>query len=145
MHLAQPSADHRQHPRFPVKWRVVLVATDDAPLPGNELHATTSDVSMGGLSLLSDFNLRQGQNLGLFVQVPASHNGEAGRYVAVVGNVAYTLHDSNAGLFRSGVRFIQFKDNSARDFLAQSLDLRFGAKASGAQPPLHQLHTPMGR
>lgn len=116
------NTDNRDGPKNIARLHIDLVFIGGQDMPGHKLQAVTHSVSMEGVTVLSDHNFRANQELHLRLHIPATHVGDAERYVIARGKVNYSIYDSSAEEFRTYVRFQSFNDSASKALLAQKLE-----------------------
>lgn len=123
--MSDARPENRRHPRFLARWHVNILRINGQNLTDGELRAITRDVSLGGVSICSDYNLWQDCELGLCLHVPALQNGRQNTVIAVVGAVMHTIYSPSEMAFTSGVQFTSFCSPNGKALLSHNIVSRF--------------------
>jgi c-di-GMP-binding flagellar brake protein YcgR len=107
-----PHKDKRESPRYPTQWKVAVVFDEDEQRP--TFHGVTNEISLGGLSLLTDHNIFAENPVTLLLAIPPLHNGARQKIVEIRARMVYTVHSAGHDRFRIGLHFIQFKGDGLR-------------------------------
>lgn len=99
--------DNRKAKRYPMHWKVAIVYdhTDEHPT----YHGVTHDISIGGLSLLTDHNIHTEESITLLLAIPPRQRGERTKIVEIRARMAYTVLSAGHDQFRIGMNFESFK------------------------------------
>jgi c-di-GMP-binding flagellar brake protein YcgR len=121
MALPAKVLEHRYYPRHLVNWRVAIVndGHEDRPI----FYGRSHDVSLGGLSMLSDDNLFFDNSVIVLLALPPRNTGEREKIIEIRAHVIYTVLAASLQMFRVGVQFQEFK-RDGRDVLDQYLASR---------------------
>lgn len=119
-----PIEEKRAHPRFLVNWKVVVM--NEINGKRQFFHGRASDISMGGLCLLSDHNLLFAKPITVLVSVPPSSAKYKPHVIDVVSKITYTVLAHDVRQFRIGIRFLKFKEGDKR-YLERYFAERFDA------------------
>ncbi|MEW6164696.1 MAG: PilZ domain-containing protein [Pseudomonadota bacterium] len=119
--MSRRAQDKRQHPRYPLHWQVAVVY--DHVEERTTFHGVTHEISVSGLSLLTDHNIFTEDPVTLLLAIPPLHHGQRKKIVEVRANMAYTVHAAGHDKFRIGLHFKRFKDDG-RAFLERNLKER---------------------
>jgi hypothetical protein len=104
--------ENRRGDRYKATWRVAVEAS------GHDLHyAKINDISLFGVAILNDQNLKPQSKTTLHIQIPSVKNTVDQKILIVHGLTAYSIHDAKHGCFRIGINFNEFGLESDRDFL----------------------------
>jgi len=101
------------HPHF--KWHA------EALVDGHDVyHSIVKDISREGLSLILDHNLQNSKIVKLRIYIPPFEISNPHHVMEVSGKITSTIFDSGEEAFRSGIKFVQFTQDSDQTYL-QSL------------------------
>ena len=108
----------RQEPRIRVKWHV------DAIIDGQDMYkGFVKDISLHGTDIFLDVNLQKVKSLKVRIYVPPLSKKEKPHVMEVSGKVVYTAYDSGEFLFHTGVKFLQFSQDSDHALLQSRISL----------------------
>jgi len=110
--------DQRQHRRFPMHWQVAIVFDETEERP--TYHGVTHEISLAGMSLLTDHNIFTEESVTVLLAVPPLFAGQRKKVVEIRAHMIYTVHSSDHGRFRIGLKFDRFKGDG-RELLAHNL------------------------
>lgn len=113
--------DLRSSPRYPMHWKIAVVFDEKVQRP--TFHGITNEISLDGLSLLTDHNIFTEDTITLLLAIPPLHNGSRQKIVEIRARMIYTVHSSAHDRFRIGMRFIQYK-GEGRKTLQTNLESR---------------------
>lgn len=88
-------------------WKVAIVYDETDGRPA--FHGVTHEISLAGLSLLTDHNLFAEEAITLLLVIPPKHLGQRNKIVEIRARMTYTVHSSGHDQFRIGLRFEHFK------------------------------------
>lgn len=106
------SEDKRVDQRISLKLKVAVVYhqhDDEATRP--TYHGYTNDISMGGFSVVVDYNIFNEGEVTVLFAIPPEHPGGQQRVVEATAKMIYTVHSSDHNAFRIGMVFREFKRN----------------------------------
>jgi len=98
----------REHPRYPMRWKVAIVYDHVDARP--TFHGVTNELSVSGMSLLTDHNIFTEEPVTLLLAIPPKHQGTRTKVVEIRARMVYTVHSSGHDKFRIGLQFKRFKD-----------------------------------
>lgn len=111
--------ESRREPRVHVRWHV------DVLIDGQVAHhGFIKDISLKGADIFISKNLQNMQLVKLHIHVPPLQVTSDRQVLDVYGKIVYTAHDSNEFLFRTGIKFVQFRVESDRAYLRSRLSKR---------------------
>jgi hypothetical protein len=126
--MSRSNKEKRESPRYPMRWKVSIVYdhVEDHPT----FHGVTHELSVSGLSLLTDHNIFTDETITVLLAIPPKHQGARNKVIEARARMAYTVHSAGHDQFRIGLEFKQFKDG-ARAILETSLKERAVAYSAG--------------
>jgi hypothetical protein len=106
------SQELRIEPRFRLKWRIALAAGEGDSK--RLYHGMTHDLSLTGAAVHLDHNL-SAENLiqALLLLPPLASNSEP-VVLEMQARIIYSVLSSSESRFRTGLQFVQFKNNSQK-------------------------------
>jgi len=107
--------EHHDSPRHVVKWHA------DVLIDGHASHGIVHEISESGATLFLELNPEKVKRLSLHIHVPPPDDKHAQHIVEVEGKVVYSIHDNQEKLFRAGIRFTRFAQESDQAFLTSRL------------------------
>lgn len=113
--------EHRKHLRYPMRWEVSVVFDESEGRP--KLFGRTHEVSVEGISIVTDSNIYSTEPVTILLAIPPQHTGQRKIIVEARSRMRYTVHSSDHGKFRIGIHFQSFKGNG-RALLQQYLSER---------------------
>lgn len=113
--------DKRVYKRYPFRWPVALVF--DHGERRATFHGATRELSMGGCSLLTDYNIYSSQPLTLLISLPADNPLGRRQVLEMRVRMCYTLLAAGEDRFRCGIEFISFK-GEGKQLLQEAIDKR---------------------
>lgn len=119
--MKRRTKENRKNPRYPLHWKVAIVYHDTDGRP--TFHGITHEISLSGLSVLTDHNIFTEDVVTLLLAVPPLHQGLGNKIVEVRARMAYTVHSAGHDQFRIGLHFKRFKEGG-RAFLETNLKER---------------------
>ena len=102
----------RKHYRHPLRWRVAVVNKSGGQ--HDIYHGRTHDLSLSGASILVERNLFFTSDIVVLLAVPPAHHGQRETILEIQCKIMHTVLDSDHGLFRMGMKFVQFKGEGKR-------------------------------
>ena len=121
--------ENRAHKRYLFRWPVALVFDHDGQ--SRTYHGTTREISLGGCSLLTDYNIYTSHPLTLLVSLPADSPLARRRVLEIRARLCYTILASKEDRFRIGIEFLSFK-NDGRNALREAIESRITGGISDA-------------
>lgn len=115
--LTQPRAT-----RYPAHWRIAVLLNDE-----RVLEARSVNISKSGIALHCQSTLPPNFHGWLYIEIPPRFPESAGgrrQIVQIRVRIIYTVHDSKAQCFRSGMQFTAFVGD-AEKILARELEQHF--------------------
>ncbi len=112
--------EHRKHIRIPAKWRVALVKDHHS---GEIYHGNSLEVSVEGMSIISDHNIYTEDDVTVLLAIPPLHPGKKEKILEVQSSMIYTVLCSSGKGFRIGVKFLHFK-RGGQKYLREYLEKR---------------------
>lgn len=112
--------EHRAHPRYRVDWRVAIV--NEEGKNRDIFYSRAYDVSLGGVSVLSDDNLFFDNAVVVLLCLPPQLPNGKVKIVEAHSRIVYTVLGASIQQFRIGIQFIRFKGDGRKalqDHLAQ--------------------------
>ncbi len=104
--------EHQSHPRYRVDWRVAIV--NEEGKNRDIFYSRAYDVSLGGVSVLSDDNLFfDNAVVVLLCLPPLLPNGKV-KIVEAHSRIVYTVLGASIQQFRLGIQFIKFKGDGQK-------------------------------
>lgn len=125
--LHVPMLDNRAHKRYLFRWPVALVFNHGEQR--TTYHGTTRELSMGGCSLLTDYNIYSNQPLTMLISLPADNPLARRKVLEIRVRMRYTILAAKEDRFRCGIEFISFKDDG-RNALRQAMESRIPGGAA---------------
>ncbi|GGP27304.1 PilZ domain-containing protein [Silvimonas amylolytica] len=113
-----PVQDMRKESRYLVNWRVAIVYSETEERLS--FRGRAFDISASGLSLHSDFSLPVSDRVTVLISIPPSSAGQRPKILEVKSRVVYTVLSSEFNTFRTGIQFVDFK-NEGKTQLKQIL------------------------
>lgn len=110
--MIKKTKEHRQHPRYPMHWDVVVVFDENDSRP--KFHGRTHEISVEGTSILTDHNIYATELVTVLVAIPPLHTGQRKTIIEARARMRYTVHSSDHGRFRIGIHFESFKGDGRR-------------------------------
>lgn len=110
--------DQRQHRRFPMRWQVAIIFDEIEKRP--TYHGVTHEISLSGMSLLTDHNIFTEDAVTVLLAVPPLYAGLHKKIIEIYAHMIYTVHSSDHGRFRIGLKFDRFKGDG-REWLEMNL------------------------
>lgn len=109
----------RRANRFLVKWRSAIVLGSAA----NQVtyHGWLKDISITGTAIFSDKTIPHGSLAELHIEVPATIDQKE-HILTLKARIVYSLYDSSANQFRTGIEFIKFASSADQTFLSTYLN-----------------------
>lgn len=98
-----PRLNRRAHPRYVARWRAALIGKDFRYL------GRTENVSLSGTAVICDANLRPGQELDLYLEIPMRHSNQPAVFEAIAMVMHSTLTPEG---FRLGLSFRFYRGDS---------------------------------
>jgi len=95
--------EQRAHRRFPLRCKVALRGNDQQLIYGD-----TTDVSLGGASVLLGQNIAKGTIFTFYLQLPAHKAGVKPDVVEARAKVMYTAFSADHDRWRLGIQFLDF-------------------------------------
>lgn len=114
--------EHRQHPRFHVRWQVAIVFEQRGE--NHTFHGRTHDLSLAGASVYSEHNIFVEEPVRVLLAVPSFATNKPPRIIEITARMIYTVLSSDHQQFRTGLHFLRFKDDG-RHVLEEGLSKRF--------------------
>lgn len=115
--------DKRIHKRFPFRWPVALVFDEHHGQHQAIYHGTTRELSLGGCSLLTDYNIYSSHPMTLLISLPAESALGKRQVLEVRCRMTYTILAAGHDRFRCGIEFISFKGDG-RYLFQQAIEQR---------------------
>lgn len=106
------SKDKREERRIPLQLKVAVVYhqhEDEGSRP--TYHGITSDVSLGGVSVVVNHNIFNEDDVTVLLAIPPEHPGGRQKIAEATAKMAYTVYSSEHQAFRIGLSFKSFKGN----------------------------------
>lgn len=110
--------DQRKHRRYPMRWQVAIVFNETEERP--TYHGVTHEISLAGMSLLTDHNIFTEEPVTVLLAVPPLYAGLHKKVIEIQARMIYTVHSSEHGRFRIGLKFDRFKGDG-RQWLEMNL------------------------
>ncbi|HLP67019.1 MAG TPA: PilZ domain-containing protein [Rhizobium sp.] len=104
--------DRRKHSRFPACWRVRIICLCDGTDEREVIEGRTCNISVAGICVLSQSNLRSGKTFQLELSVPPLNPGAGSRLAQLQGRACFTVLTSNG--FRTGIEFVAVSSEDRR-------------------------------
>lgn len=98
-----PRPNRRAHPRYVARWRAALIGDRVRHL------GRTENVSISGAAVLCDANLRPGQELNLYLEIPQKNSNQPAVFEALAVVMHSTLTPQG---FRLGLSFRFYRGDS---------------------------------
>lgn len=98
-----PRPNRRAHPRYLARWRAALIGERVRYL------GRTENVSISGAAVLCDANLRPGQELNVYLEIPQNNSNQPAVFEALAVVMHCTLTPQG---FRLGLSFRSFRGDS---------------------------------
>ena len=118
--VALKTAENRKCARYTCHWRVAIIHKS---VGRNDIyHGRTQDLSEGGASVYLHHNIFRPEVV-MLLAVPPLNAGEKETIIEIFCHMAYTVLDSDQGLFRIGLQFLSFKGDG-KSTLTKILDKR---------------------
>jgi hypothetical protein len=108
--------EHRDSVRHVVRWHA------DVLVNGHACQGIVHEISESGATLLLELNPQKAKRLSLNLHVPPLDDKHGQHIVEVECKIVYSIHDSEERLFRAGVNFSEFANESDPAFLASYLN-----------------------
>jgi hypothetical protein len=108
--------EHRDSVRHVVRWHA------DVLLDGHTCHGIVHEISESGTTLFLELNPQNAKKLSLNLHVPPPDDKHGQHIVEVECKIVYAIHDSEEQLFRAGVHFSRFANESDPAFLTSYLN-----------------------
>jgi len=96
--------ERRTYARISIDWRVIVVMAD-----GQKIEGRAKDVSLGGMTILSDDVVLADEQCHVYFMVPREKKRDG--KVEAVAKVVYTVLAHNMCKFRSGLQFTAFSEH----------------------------------
>jgi hypothetical protein len=112
----QGSKEHRTEPRFRVKWPATVIVNEQ-----NSHRGLIKDISTKGAAVLLDAHLHSTKFVNIRIHLPSLNAATGPRTIEIYGKIVYSIHDSNEFLFRTGVSFLKFHQESDQAHLSARL------------------------
>lgn len=93
--------------RYRVAWKVALVFEEDEHKP--TYHGRTHDLSLSGTGMLTSVNLYTDAPVIMLIAPPPLHQSVRQKIIEVKARQQYVLYSGEAGAFRLGFAFLEFK------------------------------------
>jgi hypothetical protein len=113
---ARGSKEHRSEPRFLVKWPATVIIGEQ-----HSCRGMIKDISVKGAAVLLDVHLRSAKLINLHIHLPRLDAATGARIIEVYGKIIYSIHDSNESLFRTGISFLKFSQETDQAHLGARL------------------------
>lgn len=113
---AESIPEQRNEPRLRVHWDVAAIWGGLAPC-----HGFVGDISSVGATVYLDRNPLNVKSATFLIQVPPLKEEDATRAIEVDGKIIQTLHDSTEMMFRAGIQFGKFRDETDAAYLARRI------------------------
>lgn len=114
-------AERRESLRAPLRLRLAVVYPQQEGHPVRPIHhATTHDICMSGLSVVTEENFFHGDEVTLLLALPPVHAWAAQKIISVTAEITYALHSSKSNGYRIGLAFRKFEDDG-QDLLEAAL------------------------
>lgn len=110
--ITEGRPEHRSHPRYRVDWRVAIVNEEGANR--DIFYSRAYDVSLGGVSVLSDDNLFFDNAVVVLLCLPPLLPNGRVKIVEAHSRIVYTVLGASIQQFRLGIQFIKFKDDGQK-------------------------------
>ena len=104
--------DRRKHYRHPVHWRVAIVNKNS--VNKDIYHGRTHNVSISGVSILTDHNIFFTTEVVILLAIPPMHQGQKETILEIQCSPTHTVLDADYGQFRLGMKFTHFKEGGKR-------------------------------
>lgn len=104
--------EHRSHPRYRVDWRVAIVNEEGESR--DIFYGRAYDVSLGGVSVLSDDNLFFTNSVVVLLCLPPLLPNGKVKVVEAHSRIVYTVLGASIQQFRIGIQFIKFKEDGRK-------------------------------
>ncbi len=115
--------EKRGEPRHPFHWPVTIVfAHNPAASP---CQGATHDISMEGCAVLTEHNFAPGTHVAIQLSLPPNAAGAARTTVEIGGHIVYTVFSAGHGQFRSGISFLNFREDG-KNILLRAIKQRTG-------------------
>lgn len=105
--ITEGRPEHRSHPRYRVDWRVAIVNEEGENR--DIFYSRAYDVSLGGVSVLSDDNLFFANSVVVLLCLPPLIPNGKVKIVEAHSRIVYTVLGASIQQFRIGIQFIDFK------------------------------------
>lgn len=104
--------EHRSEPRFRVKWPAMVIVNEQ-----NSCRGLIKDISTKGTAVFVNINLQAVKFINLHIYLPSLNTATSPQTIEVYGKVIYSVHDNNELLFRTGISFLRFYQESDKTHL----------------------------
>jgi len=107
-------------------WKVAIVYDHGDKRP--TFHGVTCDISLTGVSILTEHNIFTEEQVTLLLALPPRHHGQPKKVIEIRSAMVYTVHSAGHDMFRIGLSFLHFRDDG-RKLLETALGERIIAKS----------------
>ena len=93
-------------------WRVAIVNKNS--VNKDIYHGRTHNVSISGVSILTDHNIFFTTEVVILLAIPPMHQGQKETILEIQCSPTHTVLDADYGQFRLGMKFTHFKEGGKR-------------------------------